>query len=225
MTHNKSGFVWERINILVFVQFPWRFLSISIFTASLIGAFFVSTLKGKWLAITAIVICFAAVLLNWRYFRPEHFYYDATDSSKLSGQSFVDQKAGSVLDYLPKTALEPRELAPPLPLIMKGDAQVSNFVNLSNRWNFDVDSRSGVTLDVPVFDFPNWTTYIDGEVIDHQISFPSGRIEIQVPAGEHNVSGIFKNTPIRTFGNILSLISLAGVLIFIKYGKNTKLYT
>jgi hypothetical protein len=225
MTHNKSGFIWEKINILVFVQFPWRFLSISIFAASLIGAFFVSALKGKWLVITSIVICVATALLNWQYFRPEHFYYDVTDLSKLSGQSFVDQKAGSVLDYLPKTALEPRELAPSLPLIIKGSAQIGNFINASDRWNFDVNSGNGVTLDVPIFDFPNWTVYIDGKITNHQVSFPSGRIEIQVPAGEHKVSGFFRNTPIRTFGNILSLVSFVGVLIFIKYGKNTKLYT
>ena len=108
MTHNKSAFIWERIKILAFVQFPWRFLSIAIFAASMIGGYFISLFKGKWLIITSVVICVAAVALNWQYFRPEHFYYGVTDAVKLSGQNFIDQQAGAILDYLPKTALEPR---------------------------------------------------------------------------------------------------------------------
>lgn len=220
MTHNKSSFIWEHIKILAFVQFPWRFLSIAILAASLIGAYFVSFFKSKWLIIVSIVVCLSTILLNWQYFRPEHFYYDVTDAIKLTGQNFIDQQAGAILDYLPKTALEPRELAPSSPLIIKGKAQAANFVNHSNRWSFDVNVVSRATLDVPVFDFPNWTAFIDGKVINHQISFPSGRIEIQVPEGEHTVGGIFENTPIRTFGNILSLVSFAGVLAFLKWKKS-----
>lgn len=225
MTHNKSSFIWERINILVFVQFPWRFLSIAIISASLIGAYFVSFFKGKWLVITSVVICFAAVALNWQYFRPEHFYYDMTDAVKLSGQNFIDQQAGAILDYLPKTALEPKELAPSLPLIIKGNAKVTGFNNDSNRWRFNVDVTKDATIDIPVFDFPNWTTQIDGKVVGHSASFPTGRIEINIQAGEHVVNGEFRNTPIRTFGNVLSLASLLGLMLLMKYGKNTKIYT
>jgi uncharacterized membrane protein len=42
MIHNQSGFIWERIKILAYVQFPWRFLSIVIVVASLAGGYFVS---------------------------------------------------------------------------------------------------------------------------------------------------------------------------------------
>jgi hypothetical protein len=225
MTHNKSAFIWERIKILAFVQFPWRFLSIAIFAASMIGGYFISLFKGKWLIITSVVICVAAVALNWQYFRPEHFYYGVTDAVKLSGQNFIDQQAGAILDYLPKTALEPRELAPTSPIIVNGSVGVKNFINKSNRWEFDADVMKDSTIDIPVFDFPNWTVLVDNKIFPHSHNNVLGRIEITLPVGEYHVTGDFRNTPIRTFGNLLSLASLVGLLLFLKYGKNTKNYT
>ena len=224
MTHNKSAPVWEFIKILAFVQFPWRFLSIVIFSASLLGAYFVSLFKGRWLILISILIIGVIILLNWQYFRPEHFYYNLTDSQLLSGQSFVDQQAGALLDYLPKTALEPRELAPASPFLVQGKGTVTNFINKSNRWSFDAEITQDADVVIPVFDFPNWTVVIDGKVFPHSHNNILGRIEINLPKGNFHIAGEFKNTPIRTFSNILSLVSLLGLALLLKYGKNSKIY-
>jgi hypothetical protein len=81
------------------------------------------------------------------------------------------------------------------------------------------------TIDIPVFDFPNWTVLVDNKIFPHSHNNVLGRIEITLPVGEYHVTGDFRNTPIRTFGNLLSLASLVGLLLFLKYGKNTKNYT
>lgn len=224
MTHNKSAPIWEFIKILIYVQFPWRFLSYAIFASSLLGAYLISYFTGRNLWILAGIITVLAVALNWQYFRPEHFYYDMTDSIKLSGQNFIDQQKGSLLDYLPKTALEPKELAPSSPLVISGKSDVTNFVNKSNSFSFDVEAIQNSVIDAPVFDFPNWTTYIDGIVVPHKSSYPTGRIEIPITEGQHSVSALFKNTPVRTFSNLVSFISLLAFVFLIKYGKNTKLF-
>lgn len=224
MTHNKSSFIWEQIKILAFVQFPWRFLSIVVFTASLIGAFFVSLFKGKWLTIISVFVVLATVFLNWQYFKPEHFYYDMTDRLKLSGQNFIDQQAGALLDYLPKTALEPRELAPTAPLLISGSAGIKNFVNKSNGWKFDAEITNNAVIDVPVFDFPNWTVLVNGRVFPHSNKNILGRIEVNLPPGVYHVNGEFRNTPIRTFANSLSLASLLGLIFLLIYGKSRKIF-
>lgn len=56
MTHNKSAFIWEEISLLHFAQFPWRFLAVSIFSASLIGAGFVYLLPKQLKMLTVIGI-------------------------------------------------------------------------------------------------------------------------------------------------------------------------
>jgi len=223
MTHNKSSFVWEKIKILAFVQFPWRFLSIVIFSGSLLGSFFLSFFKGRRLISLSILIIILTIGFNWRYFKPEHFYYNVTDQEKLSGQVFIDQQAGAVLDYLPKTALEPREPAPSAPFFVRGTGSISNFSNKSNRWEFDAEVTKDAGIDLPVFDFPNWTVLVNNKIFPHTHTNVLGRIEITLPKGEYHVAGEFKNTPIRTWSNDLSLMSILGVILFMVYGKNRKI--
>jgi hypothetical protein len=212
MTHNKSAPVWELFKILSYVQFPWRFLSIVIFSASLLGGYFASLFRGKWLASVSIVIIGLTVLLNWQYFKPEHFYYNLTDKELLSGQNFVDQQKGALLDYLPKTALEPRELPP----------KVDNFVNRSNSWELKVNIDKETVVEVPVFDFPEWKVFVDGKVFPHSNKNVLGRISFTLPQGEHVVIGKFTNTPIRTLGNTLTLISFIALVAI--YAKSRKIF-
>ncbi len=225
MTHNKSSFIWESFEILSFVQFPWRFLSVVIFAGSLLGAYFLTLFKDKslkWLSISIIAL---TVVLNWQYFRPEHFYKDINDETKLSGQSFIDQQKGSLLDYLPKTALEPRELAPSEPLVARGEAVVSDYVNKSDSWSFRTNVAQEAIIEVPVFDFPNWTVYVNGERYPHSNKNVIGRIMITLPSGEYSVSGKFLNTPVRTLGNTITLIILLALVGVLLYGKNKKIFT
>ena len=225
MTHNKSAPIWEFIKILAYVQFPWRFLSIVILSSSLIGGYFVSLFKGKWLIAVSTAVILLTAILNWQYFKPEHFYYGLTDSQLLSGQNFIDQQSGALLDYLPKTALEPRELAPTSPFFVQGEGDIENYINRSNRWEFDALVTKDANIVIPVFDFPDWTVLIDNKVFPHSHNNDLGRIEINLSKGDYHVRGEFNNTPLRTFANILSLVSFGGALLIIKYGKNRKIFT
>lgn len=215
MTHNTSAPIWEHIKILAFVQFPWRFLSFAIFSSSLIGGYFITMFDGKKAYLIAITFSLLAIILNWQYFKPEHFYYDLTDSSILTGQNFILQQSGALLDYLPKTALEPREPALNFPIVVSGNATVTNFIKNSNSWSFNASVTKEATVEVPVFYFPNWTVNYP-----HKIG-TIGRIAIILPIGTEKVQGNFTNTPIRTFGNSLTLVSFVILLI---YAKNRKLF-
>ncbi len=219
MTHNKSTFVWETFSILTYFQFPWRFLSLSILTASILGGFVASLFKEKMQLYVAIVIVLLTVLLNWSYFKPREFY-EISENQKITGEAWDLQRRGAVLDYLPKTALEPREGAPSDPIITAGSANISNFVNKSNSFSFNVEVDKTAVIHVPVYYFPNWEVKVNGK--DHPISFDNylGRISINLEAGKYEVEGLFKNTPIRTFANTITLFSLIlGIVIWKKYKK------
>jgi len=223
MIHNKSTFIWEKIGILSYVQFPWRFLSIGIFSASLLGGNFISELKWKYTNILAVLIVLLTVFLNWSYFRPSRFDLNVTDATKLSGASLIQQEGGSILDYLPTTASEPRELAPVSPLVISGVSKVTNFVNKSNRFSFSAVVTKQSKIDVPVFDFPNWEVKVNGKVYNHTLG-DIGRIEIILPPGNYSVEGNFENTPLRTIANYVSILSFVFFGSYLIYGKNRKIF-
>ncbi|MDD2822939.1 MAG: 6-pyruvoyl-tetrahydropterin synthase-related protein [Candidatus Daviesbacteria bacterium] len=225
MTHNRSAFIWERISILEYAQFPWRFLSLIIFSASLIGGFLIALLKNnKQRYFLALVIICTTLLLNWSYFIPEKFYPNLTDQEKLSGRLWEDQQKAAILDYLPKTAYEPREKAPSNPMLISGNAEISAFSNYSNRWSFETTVKKPSTIELPVFDFPNWQVKVNGKNYPHSNQNYLGRISINLPEGMYKVEGYFHNTPIRTLANIVSLVSLCLLIIMSIYGKSKKIF-
>lgn len=219
MTHNKSAYLWEKIGILRFAQFPWRFLAVGIFSASLLGGLTVIMFERIWQCRVMVVVIALTVVFNWQFFRPEKFYYFRTDQEELSGILWETQQKAGILDYLPKTASEPREPAPKTPVVRSGEEEVKNFDNKSNKWTFQVVVKQQANIEVPVFDFPNWQVKVNGLTFPHSHKNLLGRISLDLPPGSYSIEGKLTNTPVRTLANLISLISLIILVSLSFYGK------
>lgn len=220
MTHVRSAFIWEKIEILKFTQFPWRFLSLSIFTSSLLGAYLVSALKINRYIIFVLVIL--TIFLNFNFFKPKEFYPNLTDQQKLSGQLWEDQQKAAILDYLPKKAVQPREGAPKEPILKSGDAKFENFDLSSNRFSFSTKVITLSEIEIPIFDFPNWKVFVSGKEFAHSNQNYLGRISIKLDRGDYVVSGKFQDTKIRTISNLITIISVLFLIYYVKFKKNLK---
>jgi hypothetical protein len=223
MTHNKSTFIWEKIRILRYSQFPWRFLSLSTFSSSLIAGYVVSSIKKKLRVGIAAFILIITVLLNFNYFKPNEFV-KVNEKEKLSGSLWEEQQKGAVYDYLPKTASKPDDIAPTNPIVVSGRALVSNFSKSSNKWQFNVSTSEESEIEVPVFHFPGWIVKVNDSYYRHSHKNPLGVISVYLPIGEYFVSGNFTNTPVRTVSNIISVISFLFFIYLVGYGKNRKVF-
>lgn len=211
MTHNKSSFIWEKIEIIQFAQFPWRFLSITIFAASVLGGGLVFMLRPSYQYLALWVVLSLTMLLNLPFFAVDK-YYQITDQEKLSGYELEKQQYAGILDYLPKTATEPKEAAPQDPIVLSGKAEVENFDKRSNAFTFKVRVQENTSIEIPVFDFPVWKIKIDDQEFTHSRTEYMGRIKINLPKGNYLVKGYFTNTPIRSFANLITVISVALLL-------------
>lgn len=224
MTHNKSTFIWESFNILHFIQFPWRYLGLAVFFASILGGYLIylaqtyffaksSQNKTYLLAFTLIAL---AIGFNIFYFRPEKFYLNATDTTKLTGRELEGQQKGAIYDYLPKTAVVPESISDGKPKVLNGDVEITNFHSNSNSWSFDVsDAGKGFEIEVPVFYFPGWKS-------NYNI-FTAGNGRMVVTGNASGkVQGEFDNTPVRKIANLISLFSIILTFIYLSYGKIEK---
>lgn len=221
MTHIRSAFVWESINILKFAQFPWRFLSVAIFSASLLGGYIVSVVADKFRKFVIVLIVSTAIFFNFSFFKPDKFYTDLSDQQKLSGELWEEQQKAAILDYLPQSAVQPREPAPPAPVIKSGRAEVSNFINRSNKFSFNINVLEKTEVEIPVFDFPNWQIKVNKKYIQHTQG-RIGRIAIYLDSGEYYVEGRFENTLIRNLANCITVISFIILLVLIFKWKRWK---
>lgn len=216
MTHNKSAFVWEKIPLLAYAQFPWRFLSMAIFTGSLLGVWWIQYFSGKVKLLLVVIFAGVAILLNYQYFIPEKFYPTLTDQQKLSGELWDTQQKAAILDYLPKGANKPIEHAQIQPFFINGVGQVSEYQNYTDHFQFKATVADQGLIEIPIFDFPNWLTFVDGVRISHSNQNYLKRMDLAMGPGSYVVTGRLENTPIRIFANIITILSvLFMVFIFI----------
>lgn len=225
MTHNKSAFIWEEIGILRFAQFPWRFLSLSIFTSSLLGGLLVYSLRDSFAKIVTVILIVITVYLNWAYFKPNIFFLNLSDQEKLSGQLWQEQQRASIFDYLPVGAIEPKEQASNKPMIESGNSEVLYFKKKSNSWEGKFNVKSEALIELPIYDFPNWKVYEGAKEIEHMRSAYLGRIVFKLKPGQHSLKGKLTDTEVRVVSNWITILS--GILIVYifyhgKYRKNIR---
>ncbi len=225
MQHNKSAPIWESLEFLQFAQFPWRFLSLSIFSAALLGGYVFYYLNFRFKNVLLWGMVIVTVFLNWSFFQPFQFYTWINDENKLEGGLFEMQQKASILDYLPKTAAEPEAPAPSNIIVLSGLAEGQGYDSRSNKFSVNIDVKENATITVPVFDFPNWTVYSNGSLINHSNDNDLGRIQFELPPGTHEITGVLKDTWIRVIANLITLFSGLLLLLIILNKRISRLFT
>ncbi len=222
MMHNKSTPIWLHISSLRFVQFPWRFLTLVILSFSFVAGAITKMVPKKYLFHIGGFLIIGLLISNWNYFLPQHGKLGPlTDEQKFTSAAWDLQRTAGIFDYLPKTAITaPKAPQKYLAEVARGEATITNPYQSTNWGKFDVNvTKENTQIRIGIFKFPNWKTFIDGKEVENFIDKDEqwGRMWISVPKGQHHVEVKLYDTPIRTIGNILSIISWVGLGGYLVY--------
>jgi hypothetical protein len=221
MMHMKSSFIWAKLPFLWYMQFPWRFLALSIFLLCLLSGYFIYQ-SGKYKYLLGIASVVVAFYLSISFFVPKD-WLNITDSDKFSGVSWQKQMTISIFDYLPiYSTLPPINEAPPTPEIMDGKAEVLEYTKGSDFQYGTIKVNEDASIRLPLFDFPGMVVKVNGEKVSHYNNdcrghdFCYGLISVDLPVGEYKIEVELTDTPVRKIGNFITLISLASLVWFFK---------
>ncbi|HWS49350.1 MAG TPA: hypothetical protein VN174_04850 [Candidatus Methanoperedens sp.] len=217
LTHNKSTFIWKTFPFMSYFQFPWRFLGLSIFSLSLISASLIQSVKNNLRLPLLIGTIILTLGLNYSYFREDIWYTTISDQSKLSHAELIRQSAAGLMDYWPNYGQEyPLSYAPSIPTVLSGKVDFIKYYKNSNYSEayFSVSTQKAL-VNLPIVYFPNWELLVDGNNSEFKIDEKLGLIQLELTQGEHHYQLSFKNTPIRIFANLFSLITLGSFIILI----------
>ncbi|EKD94547.1 MAG: hypothetical protein ACD_26C00034G0082 [uncultured bacterium] len=221
MIHMKSSFIWAQLPFLWYLQFPWRFLAISIFLLCLLSGFFTYFCK-KYAYILGSILIIASFILSINFFVPKD-WLNITDNDKFSGISWQKQMTISIFDYLPIYAtFPPINEAPAIPEVLDGKAEFIDYKKGSNFQNGKVIVLEDATIRLPLFDFPGMQVKVNGKKIEHYNNdcrgeeFCYGLITFKLPKSEYNIETWLTDTPIRKTGNYISLVSII-ILIWLSF--------
>jgi hypothetical protein len=230
MIHERSSFIWSQIPLLHWLQFPWRFLALSTFLLSILSAaliyFLSEKLSQKYIKTVSLLILIVTIIVYGRNFQPAN-WLDIADQDKFSGSLWEKQLTISIFDYLPIYGqLPPNKRAPELPEILDGDAKVTDYKKGSNFQHGEIEVSERATIRLPLFDFPGMIVEVDNQKIHHLNNdcraqpYCFGLITFSLEKGNHNIFVKLEDTPIRTIGNWISVVSLITVLgVFLKSQK------
>lgn len=209
MTHSRSTFVWKKIKLLEFLQFPWRFLMlVAFFTSLFSGAIFsfFRNKKIKYLIWSGLVL--GVIFLNASYFKPEKYFFEETDKDRLSGKKWQESLNNAIFDYLPIYAhYPPGEEAPKMPQIISGKGEILNFQKGTNWQKLEVKVEEPSKIQLSLYYFPEWKVWVDGKEVKIDYDNFLGLITFEVDKGEHKIEAKLLDTPARKIGNGVSLVS------------------
>lgn len=225
--------LWDVLPLIAMVQFPWRLLSVTVFTGALLAASGVDWLSSRSSTISAAVpspyiyvIGLVLVLGSLPYIRPELVPLRPVDESPLAVLDFemtypnmrgmtsfserlpADEDSPLIAQYL---AGEPLKKA----VIASGTGEILEQDSGALFARARVRADTAVTLRFYTYYFAGWRAAIDGSPVQIRPDGPNGLIVLDAPPGEHEVTVFFGSTPPRMAGALLSGLGLVGVLLLL----------
>lgn len=213
----QSNTIWQKSMLLQNFQFPWRFLAIPVFAASVLGAIIVASLlrtKIAWLRNVSIVVLVLLILfLNKDYWhangyinKPDNFFsgiYDGTtdtgESSPIWSVRFMEKRSTLSME------------------VIGGKAIVTPRARSFTKHTYSVVVSTPASLRENTVYFPGWRVLVDGVETDiqYQDTHNRGVITFSVPKGKHTILIEYKETKLRLLADVVSLISIVIIIVMI----------
>lgn len=239
MSSIYSQFIWDKITYLWYLQFPWRFLTFAGIFISLIagaGIYYLGKLinvdsgsKKVLFNLGIIIIIIITIIKYTTYSKPHNL--KPYDEKKLTSFEEISWRVSKTsFEFSPSgiktkktelgtttVGLDKKDLIRESFKILSSDKETTKVKTLIDKFSkkeFEIESKEPVEFRLNTFNFLGWQAVLDGKEIKINDRNDYKLITVLVPEGNHKLSFIFKNTSVRTLGNLVSLFSLIMLLFF-----------
>jgi len=203
---SSSNFIWRAVVILQNFQFPWRFLSVSVFAAAVLGGIAYGKSKKLLFILYSLFIILITIGM-WHpkgyQLRPESYYAGIYPGTTDTGESS------------PIWSVRFMEHAPPAPLqVIDGDAGVNIVKRTTTQHIYSLIVQKPTLMMENTLYFPGWKIYVNDVPAQIEWQNPDyrGLMTFRVSPGEKQVRAAFEDTKVRKTANMISAVSIAALL-------------
>lgn len=199
--------LWELVSKIVLIDFPWRFLAVSTFAASVCAGFLITQLT-KFKFIIALSLVALALYAN-----RNHLRINQSLNWDLSFYLQLEKTTNTYDEYTPRWVRKELVEEKKAKVEFSGEsAKINILANKSNRLEFDIEALEGGIATINTVYYPGWQVYINGQkqTINYQ---DNGLIRVPVSYGKQRVLAVFSKTPLRKLSNILTLATFGILLV------------
>jgi len=217
MSLGHSAVIWQQIELLKYLQFPWRWLTMAVICIGMMSAVLVSVLREGWQKVV-VALAVALSLLHVNYFQPSSYLENSEDLYYADPDLIQSEMSNILPDYLPAgfTAYSPIAGSRDR---FQSDIQVQVEV-ISDRTHeylvTTINTYKPQTMTFAIAQYPGWIAEIDGLATPLKTS-DTGLLQVDVPVGKHVIGLRFGETPLRQTANTITAISiciLLGIIIW-----------
>ena len=239
MSVTYSQFIWDKIQYLWYLQFPWRFMTFTGIFISLIagaGVYYLGKLinadsgvKKALFNLGIIIIIFITIIKYITYSKTHNL--KSYDEKKLTSFEEISWRVSKTsFEFSPvgiktaKTALgtttiglSKKDLTKnsfDILSLNKKEVAVRQTLNKFSKKEFEINSTKPVEFRLNTFNFPGWEARLDGKLIKIIDNNNYKLITVNIPKGNHSLLFSFKDTLVRKIGDIISVIAIILTLIF-----------
>lgn len=214
--------LWDHMEILQFVQFPWRLTAMAGLTAAAAAPALLYLCPKPFLKyLTVGVIILGLMVTATLQTQRPIFKFD--DAAGLCIRHLCTSGTTTVVadEYLPLTVTQHPEKT----YGVRSDTwipETSGTIcvpdqDLTHRITGFIISDEPASVRINCLYFPGWRATVDGREIPVEVIEPTGLMRLLVPAGDHEVILIFGNTPVRTLAIVITLVcGIIMVLLWLK---------
>jgi hypothetical protein len=212
-----SVILWEKLPGLSYIQYPWRLLTFTAFSISVLGGILTkATTNNIKKSIIAVTVIGGILLLNLKLFDVKYIK-DAVESEYISSEAlrFTISKISD--EYLPKEFIRPTTQKETVNgILSESDSlHIEQKIESVTRNNYTLQSNADQVIVANLAFFPGWNVFVDSR--ETEVRNYSGKIAFEIPQGTHTVKLIFENTQIRTVANAISLFGIF-LLGYVSFG-------
>lgn len=222
-----AKFIWDKIEFLWYIQFPWRFLIFSSFFSSLLaGSITLIPIASKIKIFIISLVLFALIRFNTGYFMPAKFFLFVGDSDYTNQEKIRWDASIIAAEYVPKGIatkksninttvidIDEKDIAKKSFQVISGDMAVTQIKDLPQEKKYTTLSKKKSILRINTYSFPGWKVYVDGKEVPYSDNNKLKLITLNPLVGSHVVAAKFTDTKIRSWGNWMSLVSVLALIM------------
>lgn len=214
MMLSPSLWFWQHLPLLASLQFPWRFLGVTTILTVLIFLELSKQISAKHYPkfITFACLLIALACFNTRnYLRPVK-WLDQTEFLALHYEYVGKTTTAHRDELVPRWAPTERYL-PQNDLVLTSGVELLEFNQSSLKLSFSATAGDGGVAIYHRNYYPMWHLTIDGKTAPVTPN-STGEITFPLLPGEHQYNLQIQSTFLQKLGNLISLISLFGLVIY-----------
>ncbi len=222
LTSTPSAWLWDRLPLLQYLEFPWRILVLAAVATAFIAGFPFLAVRSprqrRWLLAAVLG---ALLLTGMGHARPEG-YYDTTDAEYSPAViAATGIEVTTAREYEPVWATARPETPAPADrlLLTAGQVRVLTSRVTGHRSEWLIEANGPAQLRAATYYYPGWRLTVDGEQRPVTIQNPYGLMDFTLESGVHRVVLAFGPTPLRTWAIALSAMALALLVGTAVYGQ------